>query len=84
MHTFASLRRTGAAVVLASLVLAGCGSDDSSGPDSNLANSIVSQISLLDVDGDVAFRSSTAPEGNAGGPAATISVASAAVIGGSA
>ena len=83
MHTFASLRRTGAAV-LASLVLAGCGSDDSSGPDSNLANSIVSQISLVGLDGNVQFRSDAAPAGNAGGPAATITVLGSAVPGGSA
>ena len=83
MHMLGTLRRTGA-IVLASLALAGCGSDDSSGPDSSLANSIVSQITLLDADGDVTFHEEAAPTGNAGGPAAVVTIGSAAVVGGSA
>ena len=84
MQMLTSLRRHGAALALASLVLAGCGSDDSSGPDSSLANSVISNVSLVGTTGTVTFREESAPSGNAGGPAATVSVQSAAVIGGSA
>jgi hypothetical protein len=83
MQMLTSLRRNGAALVLASLVLAGCGSDGGSEPDSSLANAVISNVSLVGTTGTVAFRSDAAPAGGAG-PAAVVSVLGSAVPGGSA
>lgn len=84
MQMLTSLRR-GALLTFASLALAGCGSDGGSEPDSNLANDIVSQISLLPgVTGSVTFHEEAAPAGNAGGPAANVTVLGSAIPGGSA
>lgn len=84
MQILTSLRRNGAALVLASLALAGCGSDGGNEPESSLANAVISNVSLVGTNGTVAFRSDAAPEGGAGGPAAVVSVLGSAVPGGSA
>lgn len=83
MQMLTSLRRNGAALVLASLVLVGCGSDGGNEPESSLANSVISNVSLVGTTGSVAFRSDAAPTGGSG-PAAVVSVLGSAVPGGSA
>lgn len=83
MQMLTSLRRNGAALMLASLVLAGCGSDGGNEPESSLANSVISNVSIVGTTGTVAFRSDAAPAAGAG-PAAVVSVLGSAIPGGSA
>ena len=85
MNMLTSLRRVGSALALGSVVLAGCSSDKSSGPgDSGLANSIISNISLVGgTTGNVAFHEEAAPAAGAGATA-NVSVLGSAVPGGSA